>query len=62
MSGIAEMHTSPESLHKQIQVRFLSVVAGLSEGLFSVCVTPQVLTSVCLKWKECTCRLIGIHL
>lgn len=62
MSGIVEMHARAELLLKADSSPFLAKCLPIYLIVYFWCLMPPSLTLVCLKWKDCTRTLIGIHL
>lgn len=62
MSGIMEMHARAELLLKADSSPFLAKCLPIYLIVYFRCLMPPSLTLACLKWKDCTCTLIGIHL
>lgn len=62
MSGIVEMHARAVLLLKAVPRPFLAKCLLIYLIVYFRRLMPRALTSACLKWKECTRTLIGIHL
>lgn len=62
MSGIVEMHARAALLLKADSSPILAKWLLIYLIVYFRCLMPRALTSACLKCKECTRTLIGIHL